>query len=185
MLLVGANDLGYVDEDEAVTDIHAILALLQNYNPEATVHVCEVLPRKSWTRTDVSSSKHPNDHATLFNNYLRREYPDRVINLYQHFVGNNGEVQGHLFKKDGLHPTPQSSYFLRNAIMRHIRRGVDPGYYHAMANPQFYEAEVEDSVATSPEIPPIEALQVLSERHCDLEPKYLGAALSGAPLPGF
>ena len=184
VLMVGANDLGYVNEDESMTDIHAILALLQDYNPEATVHVCEVLPRKCWTRQDVPSTRHPNYHAKLFNKYLHRDYPERVIDLYQHFVGNDGEVLGHLYKKDGLHPTSQSGFIFRNAIMRHIRLKADPGYYHAMTNPQYYEAEAERAVTATPVTPPFEALQEMSEGHRDLEPEYLGATLSGAPLPG-
>ena len=182
VVMVGANDLGYVDEAEAVTDLHGIMAELQELNPFATVDVCEMLPRKAWTRTDVPSHKHPNDHALQYNKFLHREYPGRVIRLYNNFVSGRGEVLTHLYKKDGLHPAPKSSYIFRHAIMGHLTRRADPGYYSSEQHPKFYEVEARKKVVINPEFIPMSVDEAVPER----EPVYLSAAMStGAPLPGL
>ena len=157
VILVGANDLGYNDEDSVMTDIHGLLAELQSLNPGADVDVCEVLPRRAWTRDDVPSSLHPNEHALRFNAFLHREFPGRVVNLYCHFVGVNRDVLGHLFKKDGLHPTLGQAPFLRSCILKHLKSGPAVEYYDSWPMPQFYQPGVKavtaKNKATSPTTP--------------------------------
>ena len=125
-----------------MTDIHSLIAELQDLNPHADVDVCEVLPRRTWTRDDVHSPLHPNEHAMEFNTLLHRTFPDRVVKLYKHFIGENGRAINHLFKKDGLHPAPGMGGFLGKCIIKHLKRRPVVDFYESWPMPRFYQPGV-------------------------------------------
>ena len=147
VILVGENDLGYHHVEDVMTDLHTLIALLQFMNLTASVDVCEVLPRKNWTRDDVPTTLHPNVHAQEFNRVLNEEFPGRVVELYQYFVGRNGQVLSKLYKEDGLHPDKNGGRFLKGLIRRHVKCRDEPEYYETFYSPRFYQPGVSDNRA--------------------------------------
>ena len=145
LIMVGANDLGYTDEHEVMTDLHSIISELQELNSNADVDLCEILPRRKWTRDDVPSSQHPNEHAIKFNTLLHRDFPGRVVKLFGHFARSNGDAECHLFKKDGLHPRPEQAPFLEWCMMEHLNTRPRPEFYESWPMPQFNQPEVLNS----------------------------------------
>ena len=155
-MLVGANDLGFTHLEETVTDIHGIVGALQSQHPNANIRVCEILPRKRWTRA-VATSDNPNNLACELNHLLHKQFGDRVIPLYSRFLDQESDgIDESLYRDDGLHPNSRGGFVIKRCITHHLRHVPDLWPYHLDCLLQFRnegETETHNSMPDTTSVP--------------------------------